>query len=337
VTIRPIRIALRRWTVRQTPGWKLLRYLEFVSRSFFHLLFSRARIIVAHDLSALPPAWLAARLSGARIVYHAHELYGETNEVTAPMQTIWRGLDRFFCPRVDALIAPEPNRARIYREEYGATSEPLVIPNYPMYREPVASARLRDVLRERGIEPSGILLYQGLFDEGRCLHRIIEAMPMTPEGIVLVMIGRGFAAYTEHLLRRITELGLERRVVLLPFVPYRDLHAWSCSADAGILLYRNDCRNNYYCAPNKLYEYFQAGLPVITSDFPGLVPIVRRDALGVCVDPESPDAIAAGIASVFADGNREQTRARALSMARDRYRWDLCFPLISGLYSSLEG
>lgn len=336
IEIRRIRIILRSLSSRQTAAWKVFRYLEFVLRAFFILSFRRTRIIVAHDLSALLPAWAAARLTGKAIVYNAHELYGESNEVTAPLQAAWRRLDRFLCPRVDALIAPEANRASIYRDEYGAKVEPVVVPNYPIYKPPVASSLLRDFLHERGVTDSRILLYQGLFDEGRCLHRIVEAMPSVPSGIVLLMMGTGFEEYVTRLGRLVERLDLRHRVFMHPFVAYDFLHEYSCSADAGILLYRNDCRNNYFCAPNKLYEYFQAGLPVVTSNFPGLVSFVEAENLGRCVDPEDPGQIASAIAAIFSDPAPETRKEHILKKSREHWHWEVVFQDISRIYSGLQ-
>jgi glycosyltransferase involved in cell wall biosynthesis len=335
VDVRVIRIALRALPLRRASWWKLCRYAEFSIRAFFALVFQEARIIVAHDLSALLPAWCAARFAGKRVVYNAHELYGETNEVTAPMQALWRRLDRFLCPRVDAMIVPEIHRARIYREEYGARELPLVIPNVPMYRAPVASTLLRDFLRAQGCEVPRILLYQGLFDEGRCLHHIVSAMADAPDDVALVLMGRGYEEYTRRLMELRAALHLERRVFVHPAVPYDTLHAFSCSADAGILLYRNDSRNNYYCAPNKIYEYFQAGLPVIASDFPGLKALVVAGNAGVCVDPESPAAIAAAIRALFADSEGSARRERILTLAREKYHWEAEFGKLRDVYRNL--
>ena len=336
IVIRNLRIRLRGLSENQTNGWKILRYLEYTLRAFLVLLYQRADLIVAHDLSALLPAWCAAKLTGRKIVYNAHEIYGETNGITAPMQKIWRWLDRRLCPRIDRLVVPEENRARIYHEEYGAAQVPFLLPNYPLYKEAVPSRLLHESLNNQGLRPDFIVLYQGLFDEGRCLHSIIEAMPDVPEPVCLVLMGRGFDDYSVRLHRLRAELRLEQRVVFHPFVPYEQLHAYSCSADAGILLYRNDCRNNYYCAPNKLYEYGQAGLPVIASNFPGLRTLVEGNELGICVDPLAPKDIASAMKTLYADSNAAVRRDRILALAREKFHWEQEFPRLKSLYEELE-
>jgi glycosyltransferase involved in cell wall biosynthesis len=123
---------------------------------------------------------------------------------------------------------------------------------------------------------------------------------------------------------------------VLPQVPYDELVPYTASADLGILLYRNDCRNNYYCAPNKLFEYMMMGLPMIAANYPGLMPIVEGEQVGLCVDPESPAAIAAAVNRLAADpGQRERMRANGLRLTAERYNWETESTPLVRLYGAL--
>jgi glycosyltransferase involved in cell wall biosynthesis len=91
----------------------------------------------------------------------------------------------------------------------------------------------------------------------------------------------------------------------------------------GILLYRNDCRNNYYCAPNKLFEYMMMGLPVIAPSFPGIVPIVEGGNAGLCVDPARPEQIAAAVNELARSPElRQRMKENGLRLTRERYNWE---------------
>ncbi|MBI5646421.1 MAG: glycosyltransferase [Ignavibacteriae bacterium] len=331
------RILLRRLSTRQSRAWKLARFAEYMVRVFFFVLRTRCTIVVAHDLPAAIPSWLAARLSRKRIVYNAHELWGESNGITAPFPAFWRTLDRFLCPRVDALITPEENRARIYRDEYGARTTTLVIPNAPPYRSPEASSVLSDFLAAQGILPDMIVLYQGIFDESRCLHELIEAMVHTDEGIVLVLAGRGSDEQRRKLEVAISQRGLSGRVVFHPFVHYESLHRFTSSADVGVLFYRNDCRNNMYCAPNKLYEYAQAGLPVLASDNPGVADVIRARGMGLVVDATYPETITEGLNLLKDPQRRAAMTAHALDAAQNDFQWEHGFVRLLKLYTDLTG
>lgn len=67
---------------------------------------------------------------------------------------------------------------------------------------------------------------------------------------------------------------------------------YTSSADYGLCLISNHCLSYKYCCPNKIFEYIQAGLPVITySGLVELSQIVRRHKVGYVLDTASVDSI----------------------------------------------
>ena len=233
-------------------------YAEFVAKAFWHVQRSGADLYEAHDLPALLPAVLAAKLRRRPVVYRANELFSETH-AKVRFAWLWRLLDRLLVPRCDEVVTPDEHRSRIYEVEFGARRLPLTVRNCPPWRPPIASARLRDELARRGIVSSTVVLYQGLVDSMRCIEEIAEATRFFDEGVVLVILGSGFGEWADPAAR----LGGRPGIVVLPKVPYEEVAPFTASADVGVLLYRNTCRNNYLCAPNKLFEYMMMGLPVI--------------------------------------------------------------------------
>jgi len=53
------------------------------------------------------------------------------------------------------------------------------------------------------------------------------------------------------------------------------------SADFGLCLIQSVSLSDYYCLPNKLFEYAFAGVPVLASNFPDLKEIVQTHGLGL--------------------------------------------------------
>jgi len=310
---------------------KLLSYGEFIVKATVAAYRMRADLYVAHDVPALLPTLLAARLRGKPLVYRANEIFSETH-AQVRFAWFWRGLDRLLVPSCDEVVTPEEHRTRIYKEEYGAKKEPLTVRNCPPYRLPVESTRLRDELRRRGVDFSIILLYQGLVDSMRCIEEIAEATRSFDEGVVLVVLGKGFGRWSDPQAR----LAAYERLLVLPRVPYRELPTYTASADMGILLYRNDCRNNYYCAPNKLFEYMMMGLPVIAPSFPGIVPVVEGGNTGLCVDPAQPKQIAAAVNELArAPELRRRMKENGLRLTRERYNWETEFAPLLERYRGL--
>ncbi|MFZ1731654.1 MAG: glycosyltransferase [Bacteroidota bacterium] len=297
VDIRYLRMRSREWSARQTPILKLLRFKEFTLRAMLELRRIGGDIIVAHDMPAVLPLLPRLFLAPERVVFHAHELWTEAAENLAPFRPFWRRLERMTVRRAARVIVPEPNRARIVHEEYGSPGLPEVVMNIPADPQPFERGTL---LRERlKLPPEAVcVLYQGLLGETRCVMELVEALSALPPHVHLVLIGSGEDAFMRKLQSAEERLG--GRLHIFSWMHPEELRAFTASADAGVLLYRNSGRNNYFAAPNKLYEYLFAGLPVVSSAFPGLQAAVEGGGYGFCADPGSPDDIARAITQALA-------------------------------------
>ena len=78
-----------------------------------------------------------------------------------------------------------------------------------------------------------------------------------------------------------------------------------------------------YSLPNKLFQYMQAGLPVVASDFPQVREVVEETGAGITVDPRDVDALAGAIRT-YTDGPRAQRRRWRSEVARPvrrRFNW----------------
>ena len=309
----------------------LLTYAEFTLRGFARAWREKGDLYEAHDLPTLLPMALAAALRRKPLVYYAHELYPEMHK-RVTFAGAWKRLERFLVPHADLVVTPEPNRSEIYAREYGARRTPLAVMNCPPYREPIVSTKLHDALGERGVRARTIVLYQGLFDDSRCIEELVAAAGLFDDGVVLVLMGSGFQKWKDPA----KVVGASEHIVVLPRVDYHQLPLYTASADIGVLLYRNDCRNNYYCAPNKVHEYMMMGLPMVTVDFPGIRSLVEKEGIGLCVDPENPDAIARAVNLFARDKDLYAgTKSRCLRAARERYAWEFEFETIRKAYSQL--
>lgn len=338
IEFESLSLIFRKISTSQLPLFKLLRYIEFCIRLFMLIVKNKPRIVIAHDLIALLPAYFPSRLISARVIYNAHELWTERQDASTPMLRLWRRLDRFFCKRVDRIIAPESNRANIYLHEYGASEMPIVVRNIPpRHATPEASIEWEGLLHRSLPRNYAIVLYQGLIHESRCLSEVIHAMAKTDRFAVLVLIGSGEEAYRRSLHESIRQLVLEDRVFILAPVSSAQLRPITASAAIGILLYKNDGRNNYFCAPNKLYEYMQAGLPMIASDFPGLSEVIEKNEIGVCVDPSNVSSITNAIDRLLQEtSERVEMKRRALELAESSYTWESEFKKLRSLYNELN-
>ena len=302
---------------------RLLGWMEYVLRCVAIGLRERADLYIAIDVDAFPAAWLCARLRGKRCVLYAYELYADRPGI-AP-RAFWAWLERTLTRRADLVVACEPNRARLMQERSRLATTPTVLQNVPMRGTlPTRSDRIAALFRARGIADPRIAYYHGWINRGRCADSFIEALPQLPEQCVLFFVGPGEAEFKAQLQRRAEELGVAQRVIFHGMVPSEELLDWTASAHVGLQVQRNHGLNSYFCAPIKVFQYFAAGLPVLAPNFPGMLDLVERQGLGLCVDPESVDAIAEGMRRLLLDDTlREACAEKALRLSQDRYCYEV--------------
>src|SRR5262249_37185504 len=75
--------------------------------------------------------------------------------------------------------------------------------------------------------------------------------------------------------------GLQQRIQIFDYVPQAELCATIRHAYAGLSFFVPQSRIYDYALPNKIFEYFLAGLPVITSDARAQAELVEECGLGL--------------------------------------------------------
>jgi glycosyltransferase involved in cell wall biosynthesis len=314
--------------------WRVLlplQYAEFVVSAMVLLIAQRADVYHAHDLCALPSAWLAAKLTRARVIYDSHELFTER---PIRFTWIWRKVERFLLNRVDVIVAASEERADVMHKEYGARQRPQVIMNCPEAVTTSSEGGLRASLSEADRNKK-IVVYQGGLAPGRCLEELIAASCEFEKNAVLVFLGSR-SAYADQVLKPLVKrLSVTDRVIFLPAVPSSDVASYIASADVGVVIYRNSCRNNYLCAPNKLYDYCMAGLAVAGCDFPPVRAVIEQYRVGVMFTPEDPASITKEINNLLSDEVELAAAKRRTHDVAIVYNWESQAGKLQQLYKAL--
>lgn len=303
--------------------WFLVKLVWMIICSTLKLLRTPADIYHAHDDTALPACYIAARLRHKLLVYDAHEL-----PLTEPSVTRWRllcmlatRLLKYMMARCASIITVSAPIMHELQRRYGGRRA-VVIRNILQYQAPVFSDQLR---RHLGLSAeTRIVLFQGNLDS-RGLDRLIPAARFLDPGIMMVMMGRG--AIQNDLQACIIREGVSDRVRIIPPVPYAELLTWTASADLGLIIYAPTTGltltpNIQMCLPNKLFEYLMAGLPVLVSSLDAVVDIIRTYDVGGIVASLDPEEIGRAISGMLADREGLARMHRNALAATQR---DLCW------------
>ena len=289
----------------------------------------RPEVLHAHDVNTLPTAWVAARLTGARLVYDAHEISTD-REGYHRVRGLVGAIEKRLMPRAVATITTTEARAKFFARAY-RIPRPTVLQNRPRLDLPPRNDRLR---RELGfVEPWPIVLYQGGLQQGRGLARLVEAAASI-EGAYFAFVGSGRLA--GPLAAQVDSLGIGERVKFVAAVPLSELPSYSASADIGVQPIENTCLNHFTTDSNKLFEYVMAGLPVVASDLPEIRRIVRDHDLGLLVRAGDTDELAGAIRRLVAEPELRETYARNAARAARILNWEDQEESLRELYRRVE-
>jgi glycosyltransferase involved in cell wall biosynthesis len=90
-----------------------------------------------------------------------------------------------------------------------------------------------------------------------------------------------FLGYGELVSKVVEHSEVYKNIHYMPSVPHHEVVKVAKSADIGLAMIEAVSLSDYYCLPNKLFEYAFSGLFVITSDFPDMKQIVDEYDLGI--------------------------------------------------------
>lgn len=223
---------------------------------------------------------LGKYLDGRKFVASILELYDDSKWID--------GLLKKILPKAARVICCEKHRAAIMKSRYNLNRTPVVMPNkaYEMENEQLNESDMAqlnpDVLNAvQQYKDNRIVLYQGIISRDRPLTSIAQALAMIDDENVYFWV-MGMVIGDASLIDEVKVI--YPRTVYLGFIPNPQHLLVTRYAHIGIANYDYSKLNNVFCAPNKIYEYSQFGMPMLTSDNIGLVETVGAAGAAECVD-----------------------------------------------------
>lgn len=292
----------------------------FWIKLFFRLMEEKCDMIYSHDIFPLFPVYLASKLKGVPYIYDAHEFWHGNSQVEHRplMKKIWTTYERIFIKAAARVITVSEPIARELENIYGL-KKVGVFTNLPLKKIIPEDRRL--IHRKLKLdEKVRIVLYQGGFLFNNGLDRVISAFKNVDKRAVLILIGSG--SERGKLQEQVVQLELAERVFFMGPFPHEDLISYTVCADIGLCLIKNSGKSYYYSAPNKMFEFIQAGVPQIASDFPEMSKYVSCLNTGVNIDPENDDAISKTINDLINDKDKYDLYKNGCTAARDGLVWE---------------
>ncbi|MDP0589316.1 MAG: glycosyltransferase [Candidatus Endonucleobacter bathymodioli] len=277
IIIDTIELKTRYWKFLPTFLRHSFSLFELTSKMVYKGIISKPDIIHCNDIMVLPLGVILKFFTGSKLIYDAHELESNRNGCSKLSGKVALFVEKILWTFIDALIIVSPSIEKWYQKNVGEKYSEVIL-NVPVW---VKDKPLVDnqYLRSKLNIPldSKIFLYIGILGYGRGIDLITDVFKNNDLNSSLVFLGYG--KFREKL-KKLSEA--YPNIYVHDAVPHDRVVSIAKSADIGLCLIQNVSLSDYYCLPNKLFEYAFSGIPVLASNFPDISNVVEKYKLGKC-------------------------------------------------------
>jgi glycosyltransferase involved in cell wall biosynthesis len=267
-----------------------------------------------------------------KLIYDCHEFESERNAKSTFERRIVGWVERRFIRFAAHVFTVSPSILAAYHERYDSygLGSMTLLRNVP---HKASRAMSGNRFRPLFSIPSSdlILLYQGAFTFNRGLEQAIDSFAHLP-GVHVVFMGYG---PLEALVK--TACDDTPNYHFHEAVPYEDLLEHTASADVGLVSVKPTCLSYLYCLPNKIFEYIQAGIPVLTNDLPDCAALLNDYGVGRSVMPDTSEEWRAAVAELAENRDLLEEMRQGLPLAQDDLHWAREEQELVRAYSAVSG
>lgn len=293
-------IAVHRYMTRPF-GAKMPNVINRVVSAFLLAIYVRKLrpdIISGHDIICFTIGWISNwfRKDRAKLIYDSHEYeLGRNKKRNALQLCIIKKWEKYMIKSSQLMVVVNDSIADEIEKIYRLKKRPLVIRN--MAHKWNVDARLcREIRKEiTGAESTEqkrtLFLYCGTICEGRGIETAIKILTYDDNYMLLILGNAMSKTYLEKLIDKANELGVESRLRYHKAVPYHQMWKYIGACDIGLILSPGSSKSYFLSLPNKLFEYIQANVPILASDFPEMARIINKYEVGLTCQPNEEATI----------------------------------------------
>lgn len=289
-----------------------LFYLFFNLRLFLFLLVTRADLFYANDLDTLGPNFLVSTLKRVPLIYDSHELFCEVPELqqNTVKKKIWARLESAIVPKLKHCITVNGSIAAFFEKKYGTRFHVVRNISERIVPDHIKTRKELDLPEDKKI----IILQGAGINIDRGAEELIKAMELVSDAELLII---GGGDVWPALKKLVETLSLKNKVRLIDKVSKPELIQYTRNADLGISIDKNTNLNYYYSLPNKIFDYIDAGLPIVASRLPEIEAIISKYKIGTFIDSHDPLHIAAMITSTLNSPELPEMRRNTVAANHD--------------------
>lgn len=241
-------------------------------------------VIHAHDPDALLAGVILSRIYGSRLIYDAHESGPDAFLVWPKPRFLFYMFERMLLAHVDAAVTVSPALVDDFSRRYRNRPPFHLLPNACPVSDGDYEALEEDELSALAAGRVKVL-FQGGFAPERGLEWVIDEWVALGSDRAALFIRGPLNVYRERLVAHADQAGcLNTSVFFMDSVPEEALVAHASQADIGLIPYHSHVKNHQGACPNKLSQYMQAGLAILSTPLPFVEEVLTNAEAGRIYD-----------------------------------------------------
>ena len=294
-----------------------LFYAMLNIRLFLYILFKKCDAIHSNDLDTLLACRIASKLKGKPLVYDSHEYFLGVPEIQdrPKVKKVWTKIERSIFPKLKHVFTVNDSIADLYEKDYGI--RPQVVRNIPN-KNSLPQYKSRE---ELGLpENKKIVILQGA---GINIHRgaeeLLEAIAIMDNTLLLIV---GTGDVIEQLKERSKKNDLKNKVIFTGRLPYSEMMQYTQIADVGVTLDKDTNINYKFSLPNKIFDYLNAGAPVLATNLPEIKKVIESYDVGLIIHDLKPETIKNGLETIWKEKERYLSLKQNAKNASNELNWE---------------
>lgn len=240
---------------------------------------SSVDLIISVDFPSLPAGAILKKIFQAPLVYDAQEIWYQNLNIIDPSEIAeMTSTEEFFLKETDLPITVSSGLAEWYLEKMGI--KPSVLPNFGPYIEREFRPTRSEIKEGEPIK----FIFLGQFAPERGIDKLIEAWDLTKDKAILTLQGpeNDFKNYCRGLVKKKPE-DIQSSISFPPAVSEEQLISTAAKHHVGIIPYTYKYPYSH-CSPNKLTQYMNAGLMVLSHELPFVTTCLDDTRAGLTVN-----------------------------------------------------
>ncbi|MGQ0812304.1 MAG: glycosyltransferase family 4 protein [Nitrospiraceae bacterium] len=276
------------------------------------------RVIICHDIFALAAGAMLKKVFRCSIIYDSHEFWPEADLIAQEWEKrLTMSIEGRLLRHADVVVTVSPPLARHLERLY---SLPHVVsaPN----AEPVGdlASQPRKTISYKPVK----FLLQGRVSPRRGIEELFEAWSLIQDLDAVFYVRCPQNEYLFELQSKFHRMINAGSIVILPAVKEEELVEAATFADVGVIPYRKMSLIHKFCCPNKLSQYMQAGLAVLSNNLDFVSDVITRYKCGMVYDATKPQSFVEAVSHFVRDSDGlKEMKQNAFEASQSEFHWEV--------------